>query len=449
MACIIPDVADHPIRLVVADDLRRSRLTVFFRLLLAIPHFIWLFLWGIAVFFVAIVGWFATLFLGRLPESLHRFLGAYVRYATHFYAYLYLAANPWPGFTGEPGSYPVDAEIDPPARQSRWKTGFRFFLAFPALILAGILIGGGGPGGGGRGGGSGEDHSSAYDFGATFGSVLGGVAGAVAFLAWFACLVRGQMPSGFRDLLAWALRYGAQTYGYLLLLTDRYPNSDPYETPRAVAPERPLAVRLLLTDDLRRSRLTVFFRLLLALPHLVWAALWAIAALFAAILNWIVTLVAGRPLLGLYRFLGAFVRYQAQLYAYVSLAANPFPGFVGEPGYPVDVELDEPGPQRRVITLFRIFLALPAYLVATTLSVALYVSAVFGWFASLVLGRMPLGLRNLNAYAIHYWAQFYAYAYVLTERYPYSGPVTGTEPPEEAVEPEVAPAWPPPASEAA
>ena len=30
----------HPIGLIVTDDLQRSRLTMFFRLLLAIPHFI-------------------------------------------------------------------------------------------------------------------------------------------------------------------------------------------------------------------------------------------------------------------------------------------------------------------------------------------------------------------------------------------------------------------------
>ena len=35
----------HPIRLLVADDLRRSRLTVGFRLFLAIPHLIWLAGW--------------------------------------------------------------------------------------------------------------------------------------------------------------------------------------------------------------------------------------------------------------------------------------------------------------------------------------------------------------------------------------------------------------------
>ena len=35
----------HPVTLVQDDDGRRSRLTVFFRLLLAIPHFVWLALW--------------------------------------------------------------------------------------------------------------------------------------------------------------------------------------------------------------------------------------------------------------------------------------------------------------------------------------------------------------------------------------------------------------------
>ncbi|HEV3228587.1 MAG TPA: DUF4389 domain-containing protein, partial [Solirubrobacteraceae bacterium] len=57
----------HPIRLIVTDDLRRSRLTVFFRLLLAIPHFIWLALWTVAALVAAVANWFATLFSGRSP----------------------------------------------------------------------------------------------------------------------------------------------------------------------------------------------------------------------------------------------------------------------------------------------------------------------------------------------------------------------------------------------
>src|SRR5207237_5942273 len=87
---------DHPIRLVVTDDLRRSRLTVFFRLLLAIPHFLWIALWGVAAVLALIVNWFATLFAGRSPDGLHDFLARFVRYATPVNAYAYPVAAPFP-----------------------------------------------------------------------------------------------------------------------------------------------------------------------------------------------------------------------------------------------------------------------------------------------------------------------------------------------------------------
>ena len=64
-------VEPHPIRLAVEDDLQRNRLTVFFRLLLAIPHFIWITLWSIAMVVVAVVNWFAVVIAGRLPGGLH------------------------------------------------------------------------------------------------------------------------------------------------------------------------------------------------------------------------------------------------------------------------------------------------------------------------------------------------------------------------------------------
>ena len=47
-------MAQHPVRLSIEDDLSRSRLTVFFRLILAIPHLVWLLLWGIVAFFAAV-----------------------------------------------------------------------------------------------------------------------------------------------------------------------------------------------------------------------------------------------------------------------------------------------------------------------------------------------------------------------------------------------------------
>ena len=54
-----------------------------------------------------------------------------------------------------------------------------------------------------------------------------GVTGIAAILAWFSSLALGHEPRGLRDVTAYALGYGAQTGGYALLLTGRYPNSDP------------------------------------------------------------------------------------------------------------------------------------------------------------------------------------------------------------------------------
>ena len=401
---------EHAVRLNLRDDLQRTRLTVFFRLLLAIPHFVWAFLWTIAAFVATILNWSSTLAYGRPPEGLHGFLAAYVRYLTHLGAYLSLAANPYPGFTGEAGSYPVDVAIPGPEPQARWTVALRLLLAIPTLVLLAVLIPAGGGGSAGSGDGAGE-------FAYQGGSLLA----AIAFLGWFAALVTGRMPHGLRNAALYALRYNAEATSYLLLLTGRYPNSDPrLHVEAGPVPERP--VRLDVGDDLRRSRLTVFFRLLLALPHFVWIFLWAIAVFFAAIAAWVAALVLGRVPAGLHGFIGAFVRYGTHVYGYVLLAANPFPGFTGTGSYPVDLVIDSPSRQRRLVTLFRIFLALPALLLESALGLLAFAAAFLGWFASLATGCMPQGLRNLSAWYLRYQGQATAYLLLLTDRYPYSGP---------------------------
>jgi uncharacterized protein DUF4389 len=425
-------VEPHPIRVVVTDDLGRNRLTVFFRLILAIPHFIWLLLWTIAAIVAAIANWVATLARGISPALLHNFLAAYVRYSTQFYAYLYLAASPYPAFDGSPG-YPVECEIDPPTRQNRWKSLFRAVLALPALLLAAVLAG---LGAGGGGGGRTQDGETMYS--GSYSALS--VAVTVAFLAWFACLVLGRMPRGFRDLQAYTLRYAAQAWGYLFLLTDRYPDANP-ETPKTPQPPPAHPVRLALTDDGRRSRLTVFFRLLLALPHFVWLVLWGIAVFVAAIVAWFAALALGRLPHAFHRFFGAYVRYVAHVTAFFFLVANPFPGFTGAPGYALDIELDPPERQSRWTIGFRLLLAFPSLMVSGALSGALFLVGLFGWFVSLALGRMPIGLRNLGAYTIRYSAQYDAYIFLVTGRYPDSGPLQRRpEDDESPLEPEVAPA---------
>lgn len=188
-AAAAPVSAAHPVRLVVTDDLKRSRLTVFFRPLLVIPHIVWLELWGIVAILAVLVAWFAALFTGRVPDGLHNFVAGYMRYTTHVYAYLLMLANPYPAFSGH-ASYPVDLTVDGPQNQGRASIFFRIVLAIPALIL---------------------------------GSVFRTVNEVIAVLGWFYSLFTGHMSAGMRDLSAWLMRFELQTYAYVFLLTNRYP----------------------------------------------------------------------------------------------------------------------------------------------------------------------------------------------------------------------------------
>jgi len=127
------------IRISHTDDGTRSRPAVFFRLILVIPHLIWLAIWSLGALIVAPVHWVAALILGRPAGWAHAFYSAYVRYALHVYAYLYLAAGPYPGFIGEPG-YVVEAEFPPPEQQRR-RPGRRRGSSPPSAPRAGPAAG--------------------------------------------------------------------------------------------------------------------------------------------------------------------------------------------------------------------------------------------------------------------------------------------------------------------
>lgn len=183
-------VSDHPLHLTSDDDLRRSRLTVFFRILLAIPHLILLYVWTIGVEIAGVIAWLVGIFMGRLPDGLHNFIAGYWRYRTRVTAYLLMLADPYPPF-GSGGSYPIDLDVAPAVQQNRLTILFRAILAIPALVLAYVFFVG---------------------------------LGIVAVFGWFAGVILGRMPEGLENLGVFLLRWESQSWGYLFLLTGRYPS---------------------------------------------------------------------------------------------------------------------------------------------------------------------------------------------------------------------------------
>jgi len=170
----------------------------------------------------------------------------------------------------------------------------------------------------------------------------------------------------------------------------------------------------------------------------VWIGLWGGAVVLLLPVMWVATLVRGEPIRGLHEMFGMYVRYTLHVYAYASLAADPFPPFLGPPGrYPVDLVVPAPAPQSRWSVGFRLVLALPPYLFASalgsgvatafgtalTFSLGLGVTAmVLGWFATLARGRMPAGLRDVLLWTLGYGVQVAAYVLLVTGAYPDSDP---------------------------
>jgi hypothetical protein len=415
-------VHEHPVSIVIRDDLGRSRLTVFFRLLLAIPHYIWWLLWTIGVVFAAVAGWLVALITGTLPGGLHRFFCAYINYTEHLFGYLLLVTDPYPEFVGAPSERnPLDIVLPAePLAQSRWRILLRLVLALPALVVALALggVGGGSARGNTRGGSTSTGFTSS------------GLSAITSLLGWFACVARGRMPKGFRDAGGYVCGYWAQILAYLLLVTDRYPYADP--TSMLAGIERPPVHPVHVVgdaDDLRMSRVTVLFRLPLVIPHLFWLALWGVVVFLVSIVQWLITLIRGRPISALHGFIARWVRYGFHVYAFFALVANPFPGFTGRLGqYPLDLVTPPVERQNRWKTLFRGVLAFPALLVAGALGVALFTDAFLTWFVALFTSRAPEGLRNLSAYALRYSGQTYAYLFFVTDSYPHSSPLEGADP---------------------
>ena len=171
---------------------RRSRLTTFFRYILAIPQFFFAWFYAIAFYVVLVIAWFALLFTGRWPSSLYGFAGGFLRYITRLSAYLFLGVDNYPPFSGaEDDSYPVRVHIAPPLpRYSRLKVFFRPIYAVLAIVIR---------------------------------YALGIVLSFVAFLSWFAIVITGRQPASLQNALNFSLSYTTRSDALIFLITQTYP----------------------------------------------------------------------------------------------------------------------------------------------------------------------------------------------------------------------------------
>ncbi len=182
----------YPISYEVDFNPTPNRWTTFFRLILAIPWIIVLYVYLILVIFTHLFAWVAVVILGRYPEWLYNFNSGVVRYYVRFYAWAYLQTDVWPPFgIADDPSYPIRVNIAPAAaRQSRLKAFFRIILILPMAIV-----------------------SYAVNYVHLFAAVI----------AWLTIVFRGYLPEGVNGMLTFVNSFYARVFGYYALLTDDYP----------------------------------------------------------------------------------------------------------------------------------------------------------------------------------------------------------------------------------
>lgn len=211
----------------------------------------------------------------------------------------------------ETAPYPVGVNIKAATEdRNRLTTAFRFFLALPHVLLVGgpvaIMLS------------TDWSSDSGVSWGYGSGGALGAVASLVAVISWFAIVFTARHPDGLWKLAAFYLRWRVRAIAYLTLLRDEYPPFGDAEYPAELVLARP---------EEARNRLTVFFRLLLAMPHLfvLWflSLAWGVTTAIA----WAVILFTGRYPEALYGFAIGVLAWTVRVEAYILLLRDEYPPF--------------------------------------------------------------------------------------------------------------------------
>jgi hypothetical protein len=187
--------------------------------------------------------------------------------------------------------YPVKYEADYAEERKRWRTGFRFIVAIPWLVLG-----------------------SAYVTAAFI----------VAFMAWFVIVFTGRYPQGFYNFNAGVLRFIARSNAFLWLQTDEWP---PFAFEQAAEyPIRPPVD----PPPGRYSCAKTGFRLILGFPVIF--MLYLIGSLYpiAGMIAWFHIVFTGRSSPGTHNALSYGLAYTLRANAYFLLMTETLPPVSGQ-----------------------------------------------------------------------------------------------------------------------
>jgi hypothetical protein len=192
-----------------------------------------------------------------------------------------------------PSGYPATYVLNPPETIANWRPLVQWLLALPHSLIV---------------------------------SVLGRVSQVIALISWFAIVFTGKLPEGLAGIQMMYIRYQARTYSYVGFLREEYPPFTFATT--GVDPLDDARVRVDLQPQLSdRNRLTVAFRIILMIPHLIALAVLGIAAVVVYVIALFAVLFTGRFPEGLRNFVVGVTRWYVRFSSYALLLNDVYPPF--------------------------------------------------------------------------------------------------------------------------
>jgi hypothetical protein len=180
------------------------------------------------------------------------------------------------------------------------------------------------------------------------------------------------------------------------------------------------------------NRLTVLFRMILAIPIIVLAS--AVQGAVGQYVSELAFLGGGLlfvpPLLMIlfrqkyprwwFDWNLEMSRFSARVGAYFYLLRDEYPSTDEEQGVHLDIEYpDAKNDLNRWLPLIKWLLAIPHFIILFFLAIAFMVVAITAWFAILITGKYPRGLFNFVVGYGRWATRVFAYSYLLTtDKYP-------------------------------
>jgi hypothetical protein len=183
-------------------------------------------------------------------------------------------------------------------------------------------------------------------------------------------------------------------------------------------------VHLDLDAPLTVARWRVIVNPIMAIPHIVVLYVLNIVVSVVTFIAWFAILFTGRYPPGLFDVAVGVMRYQWRVGTFYLFMREPYPAF-GLPSGPADPGGDpatfsvvRPEKLSRGLIFIKWLLVIPVYIVLVVLALGAYVVLLIAFFAVLITGQWPEGLRRYVIGVARLAFRMNAYTYLMTDVYP-------------------------------